>query len=62
MESLKFSFKVKPIEGFIHSECKNCTVKSFEWSSRLEKRHINTNPFTIHSGYFAIPPHSLTTI
>ena len=28
-------------------ECKNCTVKSFEWSSRLEKCYINTNPFTI---------------
>ena len=27
-------------------ECKNCTVKSFEWSSRLEKRYVNTNPFT----------------
>ena len=29
-------------------ECKNCTVKSFKWSSRLEKRYINTNPFTIY--------------
>ena len=30
-------------------ECKNCTVKRFEWSSRIEKRYIN--PFTIYLSF-----------
>ena len=36
-------------------ECKkNCTVKSFEWSSRLEKRYINTSPFILFPPFFQL--------
>ena len=39
-------------------EWQNCTVKSFEWSSRLEKCYINTNPFTIYHLHIKPPPES----